>query len=375
MHKPLRIGIDCREHRDPALEHASGIARYVHELVSAFGRLDTRARDGATFVLFFTHEQAIPGAFEGVPFFSCVRLSRAATLPLFGPHVVAARAFAEANVDLLHGPANVVPLAYRKPFVTTVHDLLIYGHPEWFPGGQGISTKVVVPRSLRRASAIVAPSEAVANEAKQRFGNPAVTTIPHGRSKPPSDEDVDRAWDGLRHRVSDGPFVSFVGTIEPRKNLGRLVEAVVSLRSAGSDIGLVLAGKRGWGDALPTSLPEGVVELGSVTDAEKYALLRHSAAFAYPSLAEGFGLPIVEAMGEGTPVITSDEAPMSDVAGDAAFLCDPHDAASIGKAIKESLENKALITNRVQQGRRRAESFDWNEVAKQTMRAYVRAMK
>jgi glycosyltransferase involved in cell wall biosynthesis len=184
--------------------------------------------------------------------------------------------------------------------------------------------------------------------------------VPLGVTVRPADPAARRRF-GL-----DRPYLLFVGTLEPRKNLTRLVEALGRLDGEYRDLLLAVAGLDGWGDAAPPA-SDRVRLLGFVTDAERDALYAGAAAFAYPSLREGFGLPVAEAMAHGTPVVTSLGTSTEEVAGGAAVLVDPTDVDGITHGIEQALADRDRL---VAAGRIRAAELTWARTAEATFAAY-----
>jgi alpha-1,3-rhamnosyl/mannosyltransferase len=249
------------------------------------------------------------------------------------------------DVDVLHCPTYYAPLRPRVPTVVTVHDLAVLRRPEWFPRWTRTYAPRVVPRMIRAATRVIAVSEFTAREVEAvlRVPRERVRVVPNG---------VDAAFtpDGPR---ADGDYVLAVGTLEPRKNLRRTIEAA---RRVGVELRVV--GDRGWGDVRP-----GVGWLGRVGDDELARLYRGARCLVYPSLYEGFGIPVAEALACGTPVVTSRDSAMAEVARGNAVLVDPEDIASIAAGIEEATG-------------RRADGFrppTWDEAADGTLAVYREA--
>ena len=256
--------------------------------------------------------------------------------------------------DVLHCPTFRAPLSSRVPMVVTVLDLAVLRHPELFNRWNRTYSRLTVPRVVRAARRVIAISEFTKGELMELLGvDPARVTVigipPLGTLSP----------DGPR---AEGDYVLAVGTLEPRKNLERAAEAAVR---AGVELRVV--GARGWGGVSPN----GVRWLGEVGDDELTQLLRGARALVYPSLYEGFGIPILEAMSVGTPVVTSRGGATEEVAGGAAVLVDPLDPASIAAGIDDAdrrrVELRAL-------GLARARSFSWDDVGRQTVQVYEEAL-
>jgi glycosyltransferase involved in cell wall biosynthesis len=257
---------------------------------------------------------------------------------LWYPHGVARRG---RSLDLLHCTTFRGPVRPKVPTVLTVHDLAILRAPEVFPRWHRLYGRFGLERVLRAADAIVAVSEFSRSETVELAGVPAerIRVVPHG---------VDSVFtpDGPS---ADGDYVLAVATLEPRKNLARAVEAA---REAAVQLRVV--GARGWGGVDVDGW------VGEVPDADLAALYRGARCVLYPSLYEGFGLPVLEAMACGTPVVTSVGTAMEEVAGGAAVLVDPLDVASIAGGIREA-ENRhdELATA----GVARSREFTWARTA------------
>jgi glycosyltransferase involved in cell wall biosynthesis len=282
------------------------------------------------------------------------------------------------GLDLVFAP-NFVPPPTRKPVVMTVHDLAFRRFPETAPHATR-RWLARLERYLPSAARIIAVSECTKQDLVELYGvtEERVAVIPHGVDhsvfRPVSGERVER----VRHRLGvDGPYVLSLGGIEPRKNLPNLIRAFAGL-DAGPDLRLVLAGSGvPWNPEGPTMLREALEELppaarrrivlaGYVPAEDRVALLSGAQALVYPSLYEGFGLPILEAMACGTPVVTSNVSAMPEVAGGAAELVDPRDVHSIAAGIDRVVRRDDLRQRLRAAGLERAAAFDWDETARRT---------
>lgn len=265
-------------------------------------------------------------------------------------------------VDVCHSTV-AIPAATRAPHVVTVHDVAFVHTPERFTG-HGARTMRRGLERCRSADLLLCPSAATGDDlAALGFDTGRIRVVPWGVTPVDVDRtDVERVRDA--HRLPER-FVLFVGTVEPRKNLARLVAAVAQLADAAP---LVVAGAPGWGDPpADGALSAGVRFLGFVPGADLAALYAAAAVFAYPSLQEGFGLPVAEAMAHGTPVVTSRGSATEEVAGGAAVLVDPYDVGSIREGIVEALAAPEAWAAR---GRARAAVLSWDTTVERTVAAY-----
>lgn len=259
------------------------------------------------------------------------------------------------RLDVLHCPTFRGPLAPPAcPLVVTVHDLAVLRHPETFNLWTRQYSRLCVSRVARAARLLIAVSEYTKRDVVELLGVPEarVRVVPNGVSGLFSPDGP----------AESGDYVLAVGTIEPRKNLGRLAEAARRL-----GVELRVAGAPGWGRV---ELGAGVRRLGRVSDEELARLYRGARCLAYPSLYEGFGIPIVEAMASGTPVVTARGGATEEVAGGAAVLVDPLDPAAIASGIEEASARRDQLARA---GLRRARDFGWDEVARKTVDVYREA--
>ena len=262
----------------------------------------------------------------------------------------------EHDADVLHCPTYRGPLRSARPLVVTVHDLAVFRHPETFNRWTRTYSPRLVPRVLAAARRIVAVSEFTRRELVDLLDVPEdkIRVVPNG-----VDETFTRAGS-----TADGEYVLTVGTLEPRKNLRRLVEA-----ARRADVELRVVGAQGWGGVEVSG--NGVRWLGEVDDVELARLYRGAQCVAYPSLYEGFGIPVVEAMACGAPVVTSRGTAMEEVAGGAAILVDAHDAAEIAAGIEQAAAQRERL---VPLGLERARAFRWDAVADATVDVYREAI-
>ncbi|MGI8938779.1 MAG: glycosyltransferase family 4 protein [Iamia sp.] len=263
---------------------------------------------------------------------------------------------ATGPVDLVHATAVAVP-GSRAPLVVTVHDLAFLAEPghatrhglRFFRRGTELTR--------RHARLVLVPSEATARECEEAgIGRDRIRVVPWGVTPRPVD-DADRAQARARHDL-DRPYVLFVGTIEPRKNLPRLVDAVARLDRP--DVELLIVGQHGWNEdlaALLDRLPGRARALGFLAPDELAPLYDGAAVVAYPSLREGFGLPPLEAMAQGAAVVTSSGTATEEVAGDAAVLVDPTSVDAIAEGLERVLGDDALAAALGERDQARAATY------------------
>ena len=262
----------------------------------------------------------------------------------------------ERAADVLHCPTYRGPSRPARPLVVTVHDLAVLRHPEAFNRWTRTYSPRIVPRVLRAARRIIAVSEFTRRELVDLLSVPEEKI----RVVPNAIEDEFRR-DGP---AADGDYVLAVGTLEPRKNLARLVEAVRR-----SDVELRVVGARGWGGVEVAG--NGVHWLGEVSDGELARLYRGALCVAYPSLYEGFGIPVLEAMACGVPVVTTRGTAMEEVAAGAAVLVDALDPEEIADGIERATADRERLVAR---GLERARSFRWDAIAAATVDVYREAL-
>lgn len=290
------------------------------------------------------------------------------------------RSMQRQQMDLFHLTVPVTPphlgtqrgtSGRGEPLVATVHDVIPLNHPERFsPRGAALMQEGL--RAIQqRAAAILVPTQHVAEQCIDHGFNPDVLHVVHHGVDRPKSQQV-----SLERFNLPREFVLFVGTKEPRKNLDRLIAAMEELNAKSIEIPLVIVGPVGWGDEPRTALTNvEVLHLGRLSTPEVQAMYSHASVFAFPSLEEGFGLPVLEAMAGGVPVVTSQDSAMSEVAAGAAELCDPYDSASISDALERVLTSTSHAAALRSAGHKRAAELTWSRAADLTISAYQDALE
>jgi glycosyltransferase involved in cell wall biosynthesis len=281
-----------------------------------------------------------------------------------------------SSADVVHAASGVAvpPVRREQRLVVTIHDLAFLRFPEHFPLRWRLLYRLGLRAALRRADAILVPSRSTGEDVLRH--DPVDPARVHVTPLAPALDSGTHDPGPVVARLGIAPpYVLFVGTLEPRKNVVSLVRAYRRAAAGGLEHSLVLAGAPGWGaDALERELaldaPGGIVRVGFVPAGELDAVYRGASMFVYPSVYEGFGLPVVEAMARGVPTITSNTSSLPEVVGDAAITVDPASVDALADAIRTVASEAAAAARLADAGRRRAASFTWDETARLTLDAY-----
>ena len=278
-----------------------------------------------------------------------------------------------ASGRLLWSPNNTGPLACRRQ-VVTIHDLIPLEHPEWFSRQFSAWYQYLLPRLARRAAHFIAVSDYTKQRLQEllRVDPNRITVIPNGVDpsfRPASGDAVAQARAALG--IASGRYLLCVGSVEPRKNIAGLLKAWrIAQAQLDDDVTLVVAGAAGLSRVFSGvrlgELPPRVQFLGYVPDERLTAIYTGASAFIYPSLYEGFGIPPLEAMACGVPVITSNTTSLPQVTGGAAILVDPLQPGQMADAILELFHNGPLRAELIAKGLSRAGVYDWDDAARQT---------
>jgi glycosyltransferase involved in cell wall biosynthesis len=295
-------------------------------------------------------------------------------------------ALSQIKADLVHGLVNVLPLATHLPGVVTVHDLSFLRMPERFPKAQRLYQAWLCEQSTRRARRIIAVSHQTADDLIRFFGidSQKIEVVYNGVADhfsplPAEDVAAFRQQEHLPDR-----FLLYVGTLEPRKNLVRLLEAFACWRATASaadqEIALVIAGAKGWFydeifQRVHSLNLNDVVHFPGFVPTESLPYWYQAAmAFVYPSLFEGFGMPVIEAMACGVPVLCSDAPGVAEVAGEAALTFAPDDTDGLSQSIRDMVVDASLRSDLRQRGLERAGRFSWQRSAAETLAIYRRSI-
>lgn len=309
---------------------------------------------------------------------------RVIPFPRLWTHLRLSREMLSEPPDLLFVPSHVLPLAHPRCTAVTVHDLGYHYYPEAHTTFQNIYLRWSTRHNARAATRVLADSEATRQDLIRYYDTPKekIAVVYPGRDETLAPVAGAESLAGLRarYRLSD-TYLLFVGTLHPRKNLVRLVQAFASLlqtlaatsNQPNDEPQLVLAGQKGWhyeeifAEVRRLGLTDRVVLTGYLPDADLAGLLSGALAFVFPSLYEGFGLPVLEAMACGTPVICSRVSSLPEVAGDAALLVDPLDTGQISQALYQIVVDEGLRRVLVERGFQQVQRFSWRRCAQETL--------
>jgi glycosyltransferase involved in cell wall biosynthesis len=377
-----RIGVNAQLLALGASYHSAGSSRYLYSLLR-----ELRALDAPEEVLAYLRPAHLPPDLQPTerfrPRYSHWPTERAAARIVWEQLAFPGQ-LRDDGVDLLHGGINALPLGWRGRSVVTILDLSFIAMPWAFKPGNRVYLRVMTQLAARRARSIIAISESTRRDVIRWLRAPAehVHAIHCGveeRFAPVQDQSQVEAF----RQAHDLPeqFILYLGTIEPRKNLLRLLEAYASLRRRGATTWpLVLAGGRGWGyepvfeRAAREDLRDTVRFAGFVTEDEKPLWYNAATLFVYPSEYEGFGLPPLEALACGTPVVTSDRSSIPEVTGEAAMLVDPTQPNAIADGMQRVIDDESLRQRLSSAGPAQARPFTWRRMAEATLAVYREAM-
>jgi len=375
----MHIAIDYT----PAVHQRAGIGRYTRGLVQALTRLDSENRY-TLMVLGRTGAQFIPSTLPANFKLRFIPISdRWATVLWYRLNLPIPVELFSGQTDLFHGPSFTLPPSFT-PSLLTVHDLSFLRYPQGAHPGLLAWLIKAVPRSLRRAHHVLADSESTRTDLidLMHIAADRITVIGAGVEKrfQPVTEPETLARVQARYRLPDR-FILSVSTLEPRKNLTGLIAAFNQMASPSAlssmaDLHLVLAGGKGWlyddifAAAETSPLRERIHFAGYVVDDDLPALYSLATLFAFPSHYEGFGIPVLESMACGTPVICANNSSLPEIAGDAALLIEATDTEALADAMHQLVIDTSLREGLIQRGYEQARKFEWEEAARRLLDVY-----
>jgi glycosyltransferase involved in cell wall biosynthesis len=370
----MKFAIDVRKWRD------FGIGTYVRNVVRHLARLD---HETTYFLLCMPGDEATLRdlAENFVPVVE--------NAPGYGlrEHISIPRKLSKLGADLLHSPHYVVPLLCRTPSVVTIHDCIHLLFPDYLPSRMAWHyARFMIGHAVRRSSVVLTVSEASRRDILRFFPQAdadRILVVPNAIDATILDDPGPEEMERVRERYQiRGRFLLYAGNIKPHKNIERLISAFGLLKQDArySDLKLLIIGDEITRYASlrrrveQAGVRQDVRFFGFVPDRTLAALYRLASVFAFPSLYEGFGLPPLEAMACGTPVVTSKISSLPEVVGDAAVLVDPYSEADIARGIDQVLSDHELRGVLVARGRSHARRFSWERSARAVHAAYLRAV-
>ncbi len=373
----MRIGIDIRS----LIFRKTGINQYTKNIVKSLAKID---KDN-DYILFCN----VKSRYDWLKFNNIKE--EVIWLPhfekfteKFWTEVLLPNRLASKKIDLFHSPRFTLPQKKPCKFIITMHDLAFKKFPQLVKKEEINVFRNQIEAAVNRADKIIADSQNTKKDLINLFNirNDKIEVIYLG---------VDEVYHPIRTQELlretknkynlPREFILFVGTIEPRKNLKRLIEAFYELKKNKSiEHGLVIVGEKGWlcDDIFETlgklHLNQDVIFAGYIPESELPLIYNAADLFVFPSLYEGFGLPPLEAMACGVPVVTSNVSSLPEVVGDAAILVDPYNIQAIAEAIEQVLENNNLREKMIEKGFNQAKKFSWEKAARETLNLYYKCL-
>ena len=381
----MKIGIDCRALYDCKGNIKGGIGYYIFYLLINILKEDKENK----YILFFDryYKNNIFNDYKNVqikifPFFQYKKF-----LPFIYSNIIVPLFLKKQKIDLMHFPANIMPIFYFGKSILTVHDVSFYVNPSWF-NFRPFFLKVVFPLSVKKATKIIAVSCNTKNDLNKylKLAEPKIKVVYEGVNVENGLEPL-RIKPNLKSPTKYGNYLFFIGTIEPRKNLINILKAIEKLFKDKEichkieNLKFVIAGTRGWKCddiyeyANKSKFSDRFIFLGKINNKTKFKLMLDSKGLLYPSLCEGFGLPILEAFSLGVPVLTSNLGATKEIAGDCACLVDPINVKGMAGGIKKILIDKAFVDKKIINARKRVDYFSWQKTAKNTFDIYCDILK
>ncbi len=363
----MNIAIDARA----ISNNKTGIGNYIKNLCEKLPLIDKNN-------VYIYYQEKLRHSLKNIPVVSII--SR--ILYFWYDNFVFPFQLALQKIDLYHNPAFILPLinfGYKK--IITINDLGFYTFgADFSKGWHARHMKMMLPLSIKQADKIIAISQATKNQIINLFQVPPdkiVVThlgVSEKYRKIQNEAGIKKI---LQNYNIKSPYILFVGTMDPRKNLVRLIKAFQNVKKQKKELKLVVVGNKGelFSEELDKMVTSGdIILTGYVGEEELVYLYNGASIFTFPSLYEGFGLPILEAMACGTPVITSNVYSMPEAAGDAAVLVDPESIEEIATAIMKLLDDQILRKKLIDQGLARVTQFTWEKTARETLAVYQEVM-
>jgi len=387
----MRIGIDARTILNPKEGEAIGAGHYTYQLLKNILEIDreneyviffdfrVREKDVRKFTLpntkiifypFSDYYKYLPGAYN---------------------EVLTASTLAKEKLDLLHStsPSSRIPTTYKGKTIVTFHNLSIYKIPECYPRARFLRNKISYQMMVNKADKIIAVSESIKKDLEEIFGAGDKTEVVYGGFDKRFLEDSELGSERVLGKLGiEGKYILFLGTLEPSKNITRMLEAfarfkkkIISLNRKENknykfDYQLLLVGKRGWlaGEypqiAEDLGIEKEVVFAGYIIGDEILPILKKAEFLLLPSLYEGFGTTVLEAFGAGIPTMISDIPSLREISGEAGYFINPINTEEMSEAILKFSQDSDLRRELRERGLKRAEDFSWEKTARETLKIY-----
>ncbi|MBI4713577.1 glycosyltransferase family 4 protein [Candidatus Uhrbacteria bacterium] len=373
----MRVLVDIRHLNQP---QQSGVGEYTQQLLHALFEIDKKNE----YILFSSGSRRLQPAFETTKNVSFVHINqpnKLLNLRTIFLHHPTINWNVRDSIDLIFLPnLNITSIPTDIPTVLTIHDLSWNLFPEFYSKKMKLWHKAVRPNELIKTAAhILTPSTSTKQDVINIFQKPEkqISVVPHGID-PLFSPKMEARDHGVRSRLKlPKNFALFVGTLEPRKNILGLIEGIKHYRNKyNDDLSLILVGKWGWKSTQlrhrlwKKDVSQWIHHIGYIPNEDRPALYRSASVLTWPSIYEGFGLPVLEAMASGTPVITTSTSSLPELTQDSAILVDPYNPADISEALHGLLGSKPLQQYLKEKGLARAEDFSWLKTAKQTLEIF-----
>ena len=363
------IGIDGNEAN---VENLVGVSVYTRSLLSHFQK---KATTKTRFNVFLRYKpldsMPIENEFYKYHVVAPSFLFSQVTLPL--------ALMSKNDTDVFFSPAHYAPRVSPAPTVVTIHDLSYFYYPKEFLRKDLYQLKRWTAYSVRNARKVICVSEATKKDLMKYYKTPEekITVVYNGYEKEQI-SNLKSKNHGLKLKARK--YILYVGTLQPRKNIHTLINAFEKFQKENKDFKLVLAGKKGWlydgiFELVKThGLQDRVIFAGYVSDHELHQLYQDAFCFALPSFYEGFGIPILEAMNEGVPVIAAGSSALPEVGGDACLYFDPYNADKLVLLLNRLKKDKKLASSMIAKGKTRIKLFSWKKCAEETLRVIKSAV-
>lgn len=375
----MKIGINARHLQNIH----SGIVIYLLNLILNLKKID----DENEYTLFFGSKKNIPQNILNFEFnYDIPKIpADSQLLKILWAHLYLPHAISKHKIDIFHETTFVAPLFKKCPVVLTIYDLAYLYLPFCFACRQRLYFKSLISQSIRQSDLIIAISENTKKDIINNFSvSPNKIRVIYGGVdeifRPMVDKKEIEKIKKIYKIKKD--FVLAVSLISPRKNIIRLIKAFKLLRNQKKiNIQLVIVGRNGWlyrdvfREAVSSGLEDDIIFCGHIPKKHLLFLYNAASVFAYPSLYEGFGLPILEAMASGCPVVSSNTSSMPEVCGDAALLADPKNVEELSELLYKLFSDESLKNNLIEKGLGRVKEFSWEKTAKETLIAYNEAIR